>query len=79
MRLLDERNNKIFKVIIFKDCAPFIDCIDEMNNTQIDNAKYIDVVMSMYNLIEESDNYSIIIMKFVAILQRWSKWLYNRV
>ena len=49
---------------------PFIDCINEINNTQIDNAKYIDVVMSMYNLIEESDNYSIIIMKFVAILQR---------
>ena len=29
-----------------------------MNNTQIDNAEYIDIVMSMYNLIEYSDNYS---------------------
>ena len=25
---------------IFKDFAPFTDCISEMNNTQKDNAKY---------------------------------------
>ena len=42
---------------IFKNCAPFIDCISEINNTQTDNAKYIDVVIPMYNLIEYSDNY----------------------
>ena len=30
----------------------------EINNTQIDNAKYIDVVMPMYILIEYSDNHS---------------------
>ena len=53
-RQLDERN----KGVIFKNCAPFTDCISEINNTQIDNAKYIDVVMPMYNLIEYSDNYS---------------------
>ena len=29
-----------------------------MNNTQIDNAEYIDIVMPMYNLIEYSDYYS---------------------
>ena len=29
-----------------------------MNNTQIDNAEYIDIVRSMYSLIEYSDNYS---------------------
>ena len=29
-----------------------------MNNTQIDNAKDIDIVMPMYNLIEYSDNYA---------------------
>ena len=51
---LDERN----KGVIFKNCAPFTDCISEINNTQIDNAKYIDVVMPIYNLIEFSDNYS---------------------
>ena len=31
----DERE----KGVIFKNCAPFIDCISEINNTQIDNAK----------------------------------------
>ena len=35
---------------------PFTDCVSEINNTQVDNAKYIDVVMQMYNLIEYSDN-----------------------
>ena len=33
-------------------------CISSINNIQIDNAEYIDVVMPMYNLIEYSDNYS---------------------
>ena len=32
------------------------DFIREANNTQLDNAKEPDVVMSMYNLIECSDN-----------------------
>ena len=44
--------------IIIKNCASFTDCISETNNTQIDNAKYVDVVMPKYNLIEYSDNYS---------------------
>ena len=46
------------KKVIFKNCAPFTNCISEINNTQIDSAKDIDVIMSMYNLIEYSDNYS---------------------
>ena len=46
------------KKIIFKNCAPFTDYISEINNTLINNVKEIDVVMSMYNLIEYSDNYS---------------------
>ena len=60
---LDERN----KGVISKNCAPFSDCISETNNTQINNAKYIDVVMPMYNLIEYSDIYS-------ETSIRWSKW-----
>ena len=44
--------------VIFKNCAPFTNCISEINNTQIDNAKDIDIVMPMYNLIEYSDNYA---------------------
>ena len=50
----DERN----KGVIFKNCAPVINCISNTNNTQIDNAEYIDAVVPMYNLIEFSDNYS---------------------
>ena len=46
------------KKVIFKNCAPFINCISEINNTQVDNAKNIDIVMPIYNLIEYSDNYS---------------------
>ena len=38
------------KKIIFKNCAPFTNCISTINNTQIDNAEYIDIVMPMYNL-----------------------------
>ena len=49
---LDERN----KGIIFKNCAPSTDCISEISNTQIDNRKYIDIVMLMYNLIECINN-----------------------
>ena len=35
--------------VVFKNCAPFADCISEINNGQIDNAKDIDVVRPMYN------------------------------
>ena len=47
----------ILKKVIFKNCAPFTNCISKINNTQIDNAEYIDIVMNMYNLTEYSDNY----------------------
>ena len=46
------------KKLIFKNCAPFTNCISEMNNTQVGNAKDIDIVMPMYNLIKYSENYS---------------------
>ena len=49
--------NNTNKKVIFKNCAPFTNCISKINNTQVDNAKDIDIVMSMYNLIEYSDNY----------------------
>ena len=53
-RQADERN----KGLVFKNCAPVINYISEINNTQIDNAKDIDIVLPMYNLIEYSDNYA---------------------
>ena len=46
------------KKVIFKNFAPFTICISEINNTQVDNAKGINILMPMYNLIEYSDNYS---------------------
>ena len=42
-RRLGERN----KEVIFKNCAPFTDCMSEINNTEVNNAKYVDVVMPM--------------------------------
>ena len=38
--------------------CPFISCITKINNTQIDNVEYIDIVMPMNKLTEYSDNYS---------------------
>ena len=55
--------------VIFKNCTPFTNCISEINNTQIDNAKDIDIVMPMYNLIEYSDNYT----KTTGSLWQYSK------
>ena len=51
---VDERNEGV----IIKICAPFYGCINEINSTQIDHAKDLNVVMPMCNLIEQSDNYS---------------------
>ena len=51
---LDERN----KGVILKNCASFTDCISNTNKTKIDNAKDVDLVMLMYNLIEYIDNCS---------------------
>ena len=50
----DERD----KGVTFKNCAPFTKCISRINNTDIDTAQDIDIVMPMYNLIEYSDYYS---------------------
>ena len=54
VRRADERNKRV----TFKNYAPFTKCISRINNTDIDNAHDIDIVIPMYNLIEYSDNYS---------------------
>ena len=61
--------NNTNKKVIFKNCAPFTNCISEINNTQIDNAKDIDIIMPMYNLIEYSDDYA----KTTGILWQYCK------
>ena len=54
----DAAANNTNKKVVFKNFAPFTNCISEINNMQIDNAKDIDIEMPMYNLIEYSDNYA---------------------
>ena len=53
-RQADQRN----KGVIFKNSVPFTKSISKVNDTEIDNARDIDIVMEMYNLIEYCDNYS---------------------
>ena len=55
---VDADANNTNKKVIFKNCAPSTNCISEISDTQVDNAKGIDIVMPMYNLIEYSDDYS---------------------
>ena len=52
-RQADERD----KGVAFKNCAPFTNCISEINNIQIDNFKDTDIVLPLHNLLEYSDNY----------------------
>ena len=52
-------DNEVYdKRLAFKNNAQFVSCISKINNTLIDNAEDLDVVMPMYNLLEYSKNYS---------------------
>ena len=51
------------KKLVFKSNTPFINCVSKINGLRIANAEDLDVVMSMYNLLEYSKN-------FVELLQR---------
>ena len=53
----DNDGNKQNKNLTFKNNSPFINCISKINGIKIDNAEDLDVVMSMYNLLEYSKNY----------------------
>ena len=52
------QSNESDKGVTFKSCAGFTKWISRINNTDINSAQDIDIVMPMYNLIENSDNYS---------------------
>ena len=54
----DADTNNANKKVIFKNCASFTDCISEINNRQIYNARDLDVELPVHNLIKYSDNYS---------------------
>ena len=60
-----EGNNNI--QVVCKNCFPFTDWISKINNTKIDTAKDIDVLMPIFNLLEYPVNHSKI-RKFMAIL-----------
>ena len=49
----DKRN----RPLILKDNAPFVSCITRINGELIEDADDLDIVMSMYNLLEYSKNY----------------------
>ena len=53
---------------VFKNNAPFINCITKINGIKIDNAEDLDVVMPMYNLLEYSKNYKKNNRKLVELL-----------
>ena len=63
----DERNERV----ILKLCALFTDCMSKINN----NAKGLDVVMLMHNLIEYIDNYSSWnVLKVYGNVTRFQDW-----
>ena len=41
--------SNVNKKVMFKNGAPFTSCINEISNTQVDNAHDNDLVMPMYN------------------------------
>ena len=45
------------KARAFKNNSPFINCISRINSIKIENAEDLDVVMSMYNLLQYIKNY----------------------
>ena len=52
----DNDANKTNKNLSSKNNAPFMNCISKINGIKIDNAKDLDIVMPMYNLLEDSKN-----------------------
>ena len=43
--------------MVFKNNAPFINCISKINGVKVDNTEDLDVAMPMYNLLEYGKNY----------------------
>ena len=58
INVTNPNNDAYDKKLAFENNAPFISCILKTNNTLIDNAGDLDIVMPMYNLIEYIKNYS---------------------
>ena len=54
----NKRTDKRDEGVMFINFVPFHKCISKINNAKVDDAKDLDRMMSMYNLIEDSDKYS---------------------
>ena len=52
----EQLQKKKNKNVIFKKCTPFTVCINEIHNSQVNNAKNNIVVMLMYNLTKSDKN-----------------------
>ena len=61
----DKRNRKL----MLKNNAAFVSCIIKINNELIEDAEGLDVVMSMYNLLEYSKNCKKTIGSFYNIIE----------
>ena len=44
--------------VAFKNCAPFTRCLTHINRKHVETAENLNIIMSMYKLIEYSDNYA---------------------
>ena len=55
LRLAGNANNNT--KLALKNCAPFTKCNLEINDEHVDTAENLDIVMTMHDLIEYSDNY----------------------
>ena len=60
--------NRRNKKLTFKNITPFRSCISKINNTLIDNAEDLDIILLMYNLLEQSDNYFMASRSFMELL-----------
>ena len=56
---VDVNNDMTQKSVLFEKNASFTSCISKINNTFIDNAKDLVIMMPIYFLLEYSDNFSI--------------------
>ena len=54
----DNYNKTRNKMLIFENLAPLRSCISQIYNKFVDNVEELDIFMSVYNLLEYSDNYS---------------------
>ena len=62
---IDLRN----RCLAFKNNSPFTNCKSKINNVLTDNAEYLDVVISMYSLLEYGKSFKNN-RKFMELLQR---------